>query len=46
MDLDEEFYDQDEPLRRTYDLCAECYERFIRDPLAAESTVHFGFSHN
>jgi hypothetical protein len=46
MDPDEGYCDPDEPLRRTYDLCAECYQRFVRDPLAAESTMHFGFSHN
>jgi len=46
MDLDDGFGGHDEPLRRTYDLCAECLERFLRDPLATESTVHFGYSHN
>jgi hypothetical protein len=46
MDPDDGFGGHDEPLRCTYDLCAECFERFSRDPLAAESTMRFGYSHN
>jgi hypothetical protein len=46
MDLEHGFCEQDGPLRHTYDLCAECYERVLRDPLAVESSMHFGFSHN
>lgn len=46
MDLDDGFCDQEAPLRRTYDLCADCYQRFLRDPLSVETTMHFGFSHN
>jgi hypothetical protein len=46
IDLDDEFADPDRPLRRTYDLCPKCYQHFIRDPLAAEPSRHFGFSRN
>jgi hypothetical protein len=46
MDLDDGFCDPDGPLRRSYDLCPECYQRFLRDPLGTESNMHFGFSHN
>jgi len=46
MDLDDDIDDPDGPLRRTYDLCPECYRTFIRDPLSSETTMRFGFSHN
>ena len=29
-----------------YDLCQQCYEIFVSNPLGRESTVDFGFSNN
>ncbi len=29
-----------------YDLCQQCYEVFVSNPLGRESTVGFGFSNN
>ena len=47
MDLDDEVYeDPDEPLRQTFDLCPECFRKFISDPFSVEKTTHFEFSHN
>ncbi len=39
-------WDQEDTLRQTYDLCQECYARFLRDPLAAEASLQLGFSPN
>ena len=30
----------------SFDLCSECYRKFIRNPLGIETTVRVGFSHN
>ena len=32
--------------RRRYDLCADCYRKFSRDPLGCEVASYFGFSDN
>lgn len=32
--------------RRTFDLCPRCYRQYVRNPLAIETTSHFGFSQN
>ena len=32
--------------RKHYDLCPECYKEFIKNPLAREKVIPFGFSHN
>ena len=32
--------------RRRFDLCAECYRRFIKDPVGIDARAHFGFSQN
>ncbi len=32
--------------RRRYDLCAECYRRFIKDPLGHDARAQVGFSQN
>jgi hypothetical protein len=45
---DELDVDDEAPLfdRRRYDLCPDCYRKFIKNPLAREKTVPFGFSQN
>jgi hypothetical protein len=50
----EELEDQDgqadglEPSSRhfRYDLCPDCYKRFVRDPLGKENAQRFDFSEN
>ena len=32
--------------RTRYDLCTECYQRFIRNPIGAEPAVQLTFSEN
>ena len=32
--------------RTRYDLCPECYQRFIRNPIGAEPAVQLNFSEN
>lgn len=32
--------------RRRYDLCAECFQQFMKNPVGRDSRVHFGFSQN
>jgi hypothetical protein len=32
--------------RRRFDLCPECYRKFIKNPMGSESPAHLGFSHN
>ena len=44
QDREQEFYEHQGPLRQCYDLCEECYQQFLRDPLAADSARHFDFS--
>jgi hypothetical protein len=47
MDLDEdEFLQDDLPQQLRFDLCAECYRRYIRDPLGLEPSLNVGFSSN
>ena len=49
MDLEEsELYGEEEDVRqkRTFDLCPQCYRKYMRDPLGVETLVHVGFSHN
>ena len=31
---------------RTFDLCPQCYRRFVQDPLGLEAGLRVGFSHN
>jgi hypothetical protein len=44
--------DDIEPLRRygsghhTYDLCPDCYRKFIQNPVGSDSHAHIGFSPN
>jgi hypothetical protein len=47
LDLDDLDLDGDEERQKqTFDLCPQCYRRFIQDPLGTESSFHVGFSHN
>ena len=47
LDLDEiDLYGDEERQKQTFDLCPQCYRRFIQDPLGTESSFHVGFSHN
>ena len=48
MDLEEsELYGEGEVRpKRTFDLCPQCYRKYMRDPLGVETLVHVGFSHN
>ncbi len=32
--------------RQRFDLCPDCYQQFIRNPVGRESPVTIGFSHN
>jgi hypothetical protein len=32
--------------RRTYDLCPDCYRKFMQNPVGLESPAHIGFSPN
>lgn len=47
--LEEEFAEECESLifeRKRFDLCPECYRKFIKNPVGREKLVPFGFSHN
>lgn len=47
--LEEEFGDDGESIvfeRKQFDLCPECYRKFIKNPVGREKMVPFGFSHN
>jgi hypothetical protein len=47
IDLDEGEYCLDgAPRKLRYDLCSECFRRYIQDPLGAELPLHVSFSHN
>lgn len=46
MDLDNEEIEPAESMRKTYDLCAKCYQKLLRDPLGTEAARHLGFSRN
>lgn len=40
---------QDESIvyqRKQFDLCPECYRKFIKNPVGREKLAPFGFSHN
>lgn len=32
--------------KQRFDLCADCYKKFIKNPIGRESPVHLGFSQN
>jgi hypothetical protein len=47
LDLDDEDSLLDEtPQQLRFDLCSDCYRRFMQDPLGVESALIVGFSSN
>ncbi|MCA9133689.1 MAG: hypothetical protein KDA45_11060 [Planctomycetales bacterium] len=32
--------------RKQYDLCPDCYRKFVKNPMGSEKVIPFGFSHN
>ena len=46
VDLDDTSLLANQPRKLRYDLCPECFRRYIQDPLGAEMPLHVGFSHN
>lgn len=49
VDLEDEMLEYDKsPLceYKRYDLCPDCYREFVKNPLAREKLVPFGFSQN
>ena len=45
-DSDNELVSDDLYQRRRFDLCADCYRRFIKDPIGHDARAQFGFSQN
>ena len=45
-DLDDELVGDDVYQKLRYDLCGDCYKKFIRAPLGRETAEQFGFSEN
>jgi hypothetical protein len=45
-DADSETISDELYQRRRFDLCPECYRRFIKDPLGHDIRAQFGFSQN
>ena len=45
---DDEDYDLGEDVytKRRYDLCPECYRKFIKNPIGREAVAQLGFSQN
>lgn len=47
IDLDDEqLFEVDDHRELCFDLCPDCYHKYLQDPLGAESSMHVGFSHN
>jgi len=47
LDLDDEqAYEEHEYRKLSFDLCPDCYRKYIQDPLGSESPLHVDFSHN
>ena len=47
--LEDHILEEDETVlfqRKRYDLCPDCYRKFVKNPLGRDSLVPFGFSHN
>lgn len=38
--------EHEEPARKRFDLCPECYRRYIKNPVGGEASLPIGFSHN
>ena len=45
-DADSDLIDDDVYQRRRYDLCPECYRRFMKNPLGREPVAQLDFSQN
>jgi hypothetical protein len=45
-DVESELVSEDIYQRQRYDLCSECYQKFISNPVGAELPSHVGFSQN
>ncbi|MCO6455615.1 MAG: hypothetical protein J5I93_10005 [Pirellulaceae bacterium] len=45
-DGDDEAMADDIYQKRRYDLCAECYRQYIKNPIGREAPAHLGFSQN
>lgn len=47
LDLDEADLLADElPQQMRFDLCSDCYRKFLQDPLGVETSLRVGFSSN
>jgi hypothetical protein len=47
MDLDDEdLLPDDVPQQLRFDLCSDCYRKYLQDPLGLETPLHVGFSPN
>ena len=47
--LEEQTLDQEDTVlyqRKRFDLCPDCYRKFLKNPIGREKVVPFGFSHN
>jgi hypothetical protein len=45
-DADDESIADDVYQKRRFDLCPDCYRRFIQNPMGRETAAQFGFSQN
>ena len=45
-DSDTELIAEDVYQKRRYDLCPECYRKYIKNPVGSEHPAVLGFSHN
>jgi hypothetical protein len=45
-DADNDLIGDDIHQKRRFDLCPDCYRKFIKDPIGRESPAHLGFSPN
>lgn len=47
--IEDELLDEDNSViyqRKRFDLCADCYREFVKNPFGREKLIPFGFSHN
>ena len=45
-DADAGCFEDDVYQKRHYDLCADCYKKYIKNPIGCEHAVQLGFSEN
>ena len=45
-DAESDFVDDDIYQQQRFDLCPECYRKFMRNPMGKEPVVEFNFSNN